>query len=34
MKDVLNQLFRDIRSEKLRTALTVFGIIWGRWPSA
>jgi putative ABC transport system permease protein len=29
MKDVLRQLFRDIRTEKLRTFLTVFGIIWG-----
>ena len=29
MKDVLRQLVRDIRSEKLRTFLTVFGIVWG-----
>jgi putative ABC transport system permease protein len=29
MKDVLRQLFRDIRAEKLRTFLTVFGIVWG-----
>jgi putative ABC transport system permease protein len=29
MKDVLRQLFRDVRSEKLRTFLTVFGIVWG-----
>jgi putative ABC transport system permease protein len=29
MKDVLRQLFRDIRTEKLRTFLTVFGIVWG-----
>ena len=29
MKDVLRQLIRDIRTEKLRTFLTVFGIIWG-----
>jgi len=28
-KDVLRQLFRDIRTEKLRTFLTVFGIVWG-----
>ncbi|HEX9750024.1 MAG TPA: ABC transporter permease [candidate division Zixibacteria bacterium] len=25
----LTQLYRDIRSQKLRTALTVFGILWG-----
>jgi putative ABC transport system permease protein len=25
----ITQLFRDIRSQKMRTALTVFGIIWG-----
>ena len=29
MKEVLRQLFRDIRTEKLRTFLTVFGIVWG-----
>ncbi|HEX9986121.1 MAG TPA: ABC transporter permease [Thermoanaerobaculia bacterium] len=28
-KDVLRQLFRDVRQEKLRTFLTVFGIVWG-----
>ena len=28
-KDVLQQLFRDVRTEKLRTFLTVFGIVWG-----
>jgi putative ABC transport system permease protein len=28
-KDVLRQLIRDLRAEKLRTFLTVFGIIWG-----
>jgi len=29
MKDVLRQLIRDIRTEKLRTFLTVFGVVWG-----
>ncbi|HKB78877.1 MAG TPA: ABC transporter permease [Thermoanaerobaculia bacterium] len=29
LKDVLKQLIRDLRNEKLRTFLTVFGIIWG-----
>jgi putative ABC transport system permease protein len=29
MKDVLRQLFRDLRSEGLRTFLTIFGIVWG-----
>ncbi|MEO8218320.1 MAG: ABC transporter permease [Acidobacteriota bacterium] len=29
IKEVLRQLFRDVRSQKLRTFLTVFGIIWG-----
>jgi putative ABC transport system permease protein len=29
MKDVIRQLIRDVRSEKLRTFLTVFGIVWG-----
>ena len=28
-KDVLRQLIRDVKSEKLRTFLTVFGIVWG-----
>lgn len=28
-KDVLRQLFRDVRTEKLRTFLTIFGIVWG-----
>lgn len=28
-KEVLRQLLRDVRTEKLRTFLTVFGIIWG-----
>jgi putative ABC transport system permease protein len=28
-KDVLRQLLRDVRAEKLRTFLTVFGIVWG-----
>ncbi len=28
-KEVLRQLFRDFRNEKLRTFLTVFGIVWG-----
>ncbi len=28
-KDVLRQLIRDVRTEKLRTFLTVFGIVWG-----
>jgi putative ABC transport system permease protein len=28
-KDVLRQLIRDLRSEKLRTFLTIFGIVWG-----
>lgn len=28
-KDVLRQLLRDVRSQKLRTFLTVFGIVWG-----
>jgi putative ABC transport system permease protein len=28
-KDVFRQLIRDVKSEKLRTFLTVFGIIWG-----
>ena len=29
MSDVLRQLFRDMRTQKLRTFLTIFGIIWG-----
>lgn len=29
LKDILRQLVRDVRSEKLRTFLTVFGIVWG-----
>jgi putative ABC transport system permease protein len=29
MKDALRQLLRDVKSEKLRTFLTVFGIVWG-----
>ncbi len=29
LKDVVRQLIRDLRSEKLRTFLTIFGIIWG-----
>lgn len=29
MKDAFRQLFRDVRNEKLRTFLTVFGIVWG-----
>ena len=28
-KDVIRQLIRDVRTEKLRTFLTVFGIVWG-----
>jgi putative ABC transport system permease protein len=28
-KDAVRQLFRDMRSQKLRTLLTVFGIVWG-----
>jgi putative ABC transport system permease protein len=28
-KDVLRQLIRDVRAEKLRTFLTIFGITWG-----
>jgi len=28
-KEVLRQLFRDLRTEKLRTFLTIFGIVWG-----
>ncbi|MCA1583059.1 MAG: ABC transporter permease [Acidobacteria bacterium] len=29
MSDILRQLIRDVRSQKLRTFLTVFGIVWG-----
>jgi putative ABC transport system permease protein len=29
LKDALRQMFRDMRSQKLRTMLTVFGIVWG-----
>ncbi len=29
MTDTLRQLIRDVRSQKLRTFLTVFGIVWG-----
>jgi putative ABC transport system permease protein len=29
LKDVFKQLVRDVRNEKLRTFLTVFGIVWG-----
>jgi putative ABC transport system permease protein len=29
MRDTLRQLLRDVRSQKLRTFLTVFGIVWG-----
>jgi putative ABC transport system permease protein len=28
-KDALRQMVRDMRSQKLRTLLTVFGIVWG-----
>ena len=29
IKDVFRQLYRDVKSEKLRTFLTIFGIVWG-----
>src|SRR5512137_1116576 len=29
LREVLLQLLRDVRSQKLRTFLTVFGIVWG-----
>jgi putative ABC transport system permease protein len=29
LKDALRQMLRDMRSQKLRTLLTVFGIVWG-----
>jgi len=28
-KDTIRQMFRDMRSQKLRTSLTIFGIVWG-----
>src|ERR1700730_5485120 len=28
-KETLRQMIRDVRSQKLRTFLTVFGIVWG-----
>jgi len=28
-KDAIRQMLRDVRSQKLRTSLTVFGIVWG-----
>src|SRR5512144_1018136 len=28
-RDVVRQLLRDLRGQKLRTFLTVFGIVWG-----
>src|ERR1700730_15652554 len=28
-RDALRQMWRDVRSQKLRTFLTVFGIVWG-----
>ena len=28
-KDALRQMVRDMRSQKLRTLLTIFGIVWG-----
>src|SRR6476646_2764719 len=28
-KDAFRQMFRDMRSQKLRTMLTIFGIVWG-----
>ena len=28
-RDALRQMWRDIRSQKLRTFLTIFGIVWG-----
>src|SRR5215471_4742264 len=28
-KDALRQMWRDLRGQKLRTTLTVFGIVWG-----
>jgi putative ABC transport system permease protein len=29
LKDAIRQMVRDMRSQKLRTLLTVFGIVWG-----
>ena len=29
VRDAFRQMWRDIRSQKLRTFLTVFGIVWG-----
>ena len=29
VRDAIRQMWRDVRSQKLRTFLTVFGIIWG-----
>src|SRR5215831_20765009 len=28
-KDAIRQMLRDVQSQKLRTSLTVFGIVWG-----
>jgi len=28
-KETVRQMFRDVRSQKLRTFLTIFGIVWG-----
>jgi putative ABC transport system permease protein len=29
VKETIRQMLRDVRSQKLRTSLTVFGIVWG-----
>ena len=29
IRDAFRQMLRDMRSQKLRTFLTVFGIVWG-----
>src|ERR1700731_4542308 len=29
LRDAIRQMWRDLRSQKLRTFLTVFGIVWG-----
>ena len=29
LNDAFRQMWRDVRSQKLRTFLTVFGIVWG-----
>ena len=29
LRDALRQMWRDVKSQKLRTFLTVFGIVWG-----